>query len=107
MANLTKREDLDRRDLSDVDSGEVIPSVTPGEVLRLEFMEPLGLFAHALATAMGMPTNRVTSILYATRGITADTALRLARHFGTSAEFWMNLQTAHDLGSRDKVLRAI
>ncbi len=97
MANLTKREDLDHLDLSDVDSGEAIPSVTPGEVLRLEFMEPLGLSAYALAKAMGVPTNRVTSILHATRGITADTALRLARHFGTSAEFWMNLQTAHDL----------
>ena len=97
MADLILREDLDRLDPSDVDSGEAISPVTPGEVLRLEFMEPLGLSAHALAKAMGVPTNRITGVLHATRGITADTALRLARHFGTSAEFWMNLQTAHDL----------
>jgi len=97
MDDLILREDLDRTDLSDVDSGEAIPPVTPGEVLRLEFMEPAGLSAHALAKATGVPTNRITAILHGTRGITADTALRLARHFGTSAEMWMGLQTAHDL----------
>lgn len=99
MADVILREDLDRLDLSDVDSGEAIPAVTPGEVLRLEFMEPLGLSARALAMAMDVPTNRVTGILHATRSITAGTALRLARHFGTSAEFWMNLQTAYDLAA--------
>ena len=91
------REDLDCLDMADVDSGQAIPSVTPGVALRLEFMEPLGLSAHALGKAMGVPTNRITGILHATRGIAAGTALRLARHFGTSAEFWMNLQTAYDL----------
>ncbi len=97
MADLILREDLDRTNLSDVDSGQAIPPVTPGEVLRVEFMEPAGLSAHGLAKAAGVPTNRITAILHGTRGITADTALRLARHFGTSAEMWMNLQTAHDL----------
>ncbi len=99
MTDLILREDLDRVDLSEVDSGETIPPVTPGEVLRLEFMEPAGLSAHALGKATGMPTNRITAILHGTRGITADTALRLAQHFGTSAEFWMNLQTAYDLAA--------
>lgn len=97
MDELILREDLGHMDLSPVDSGEAIPAVTPGEVLRLEFMEPLGLSAHALGKATGVPTNRITAILHGTRGITADTALRLAQHFGTSAEFWMNLQTAYDL----------
>lgn len=60
-------------------------------------MEPLGLSAHALAKAMSVPTNRITTIPHGTRGITAGTALRLGKHFRTSAEFWMNLQTAHDL----------
>ncbi len=97
MADLILREDLDRMDLSDMDSGETVPPITPGEVLRLEFMEPMGLSSHALARALGVPTNRITAILHGTRGITADTALRLGRHFGTSAEMWMNLQTAYDL----------
>ena len=102
MDDLIPRDDLDRMDLSDVDSGEAIPPVTPGEVLRLEFMQPAGLSAHALAKAIGVPTNRITAILHGTRGITADTALRLGRHFGTSAEFWMNLQTAYDLETARK-----
>ncbi len=97
MADLILRENLDRTDLSGMDSGKAISPVAPGEVLRLEFMEPVGLSADALAKATGVPTNRITAILHGTRGITADTALRLARHFGTSAEMWMNLQTAHDL----------
>ena len=95
MHNLILRKDLDHLDLSDM--GEPIPPVTPGDVLRAEFMEPLRLSAHALAKAVGVPTNRITAILHATRGITADTALRLGAQFGTSAEFWMNLQVAYDL----------
>ncbi len=106
MADLILREDLDSMDLSDVGSGETIPPVTPGEVLRLEFMEPMGLSAHALAKAVGVPTNRITAILHATRGITADTALRLGKHFGTSAEMWMNLQTAYDLETAREKLAA-
>lgn len=71
----------------------------PGEVLREEFMVPLGLSANAVARALKVPANRVTAIIGepATRGVTADTALRLARCFGTSARFWLNLQIAHDL----------
>ena len=71
--------------------------VPPGDVLREEFLAPLGLSARALARDLGVPPNRVTGILNGERAITAATALLLARRFGTSAEFWMNLQTAHDL----------
>ena len=65
--------------------------VHPGQVLREE-LDTLGLSANALAKAIGVPANRVTAILNAERGITADTALRLGRHFGTTAQFWLNLQ---------------
>lgn len=60
-------------------------------------MKPLGLSANALALALGVPVTRVSDIAREHRGVTADTALRLSRYFGTSPEFWMNLQQAHDL----------
>ncbi|WP_448203201.1 HigA family addiction module antitoxin [Azospirillum sp. sgz302134] len=71
----------------------------PGEVLREEFMEPLDLSANALALALRVPVTRITEILHERRSITADTALRLARYFGTTPEFWLNLQSAHDLST--------
>lgn len=70
--------------------------IHPGEILRDE-MEELNLSARQLAAALHVPANRVTSILNEQRAITADTALRLARYFGTTPEFWMNLQSAYDL----------
>ncbi|MBI3545063.1 MAG: HigA family addiction module antidote protein [Gammaproteobacteria bacterium] len=70
--------------------------IHPGEHLREE-MKERGLTARGLATALGVPTNRVTHILNGVRAITADTALRLAAYFGSSPEFWMNLQQAFDL----------
>ena len=70
--------------------------IHPGEVLKGE-MEELGLSARQLAMALGVPTNRVTSIVHEVRALTADTALRLARYFGTSPEFWLNLQSAYEL----------
>ncbi len=70
--------------------------IHPGEILRDELAER-GLSANALARALGVPANRITGILNGTRGLTADTALRLARCFGTSPEFWMNLQQAYEL----------
>ena len=93
------REDLDagRIDLSDLASGERLSPVHPGEVLRHDFLEPLGLSAHALALALRVPSNRITAILAGRRAVTAETALRLARHFGTSPGFWLNLQKAHEL----------
>jgi antitoxin HigA-1 len=71
--------------------------VHPGDVLRHDFLEPLGLSAHALALALRVPANRITTILAGERAVTAETALRLARHFGTSAGFWLNLQKAYEL----------
>ncbi len=91
------RADAKRMDFSDVSGGERIGPVTPGDVLREEFMVPLGLSARALARDLGVPANRITEILNGERAVTAETAILLARRFGTSAEFWMNLQTSHDL----------
>jgi addiction module HigA family antidote len=69
----------------------------PGEVLAEEFMAPLGLSANALALALRVPATRVGAILKGERAISADSALRLARYFGTSPEFWLSLQSNHDL----------
>jgi addiction module HigA family antidote len=69
----------------------------PGEVLRHEFLDPLGLSARALAKQIGVPPNRLTEIIAGRRSMTADTALRLARYFGSTPEFWMTLQSNHDL----------
>ncbi len=71
----------------------------PGEVLREEYMNPLGLSANALALELPVPANRMSAIIRrkSPRAVTADTAMRLARYFGTSAQFWLNLQAAYDL----------
>jgi addiction module HigA family antidote len=71
--------------------------IHPGTILKEEFLEPMAISAYALAKAIGVPRNRVTAILHGDRAISADTALRLGRYFGTSAEFWLGLQTAYDL----------
>jgi antitoxin HigA-1 len=71
--------------------------VHPGKILREEYMTPLGLSANALARALGVTPARINDIANEKRGITADTALRLARYFGTDAQSWINLQTNHDL----------
>lgn len=96
---LISREELDagRVDFADLDSGERLPPVHPGDVLRHDFLEPLGLSAHALSLALRVPANRITTILAGERAVTAETALRLARHFGTSPGFWLNLQKAYEL----------
>lgn len=73
------------------------PPVHPGDVLRAEFLEEIGVSAYALAKALCVPANRVTAIINGERGITAETALRLARFFGTTDSFWMNLQSNYDL----------
>ncbi|MGH6771102.1 MAG: HigA family addiction module antitoxin [Xanthobacteraceae bacterium] len=74
-----------------------LPPLHPGEVLREEFLVPLGLSPGALAKAMGVPRTRVERIAAETSGITADTALRLSRALGTSTEVWLNLQTRYDI----------
>jgi addiction module HigA family antidote len=71
--------------------------IHPGEILREEFLLPLGVSAHALAMALRVPAPRINDIVRERRAVTADTALRLARYLGTSAEFWMGLQTDFDL----------
>ena len=73
----------------------------PGEVLRKEFLVPLGLSANALALELRVPATRIGDILKERRGITADTALRLARYFGTTPEFWLNLQQSYDLSQAE------
>ena len=71
--------------------------IHPGEILREEFMKPHGLSQNALARALGVPPRRINEIVLEKRGITADTALRLARFFGTTAEMWSGLQADYDL----------
>ena len=71
--------------------------IHPGEILRVEFLEPLGLTPSRLVRDMSVPTRRISEIVRGRRGINADTALRLARFFGTTERFWMNLQAHHDL----------
>lgn len=80
-------------------SGWNIKRVTthPGEILREEFLIPLGLSQNALAMKIRVPATRIGDIIHGRRAITTDTALRLARFFGNSPEFWMNLQQQHDL----------
>lgn len=71
--------------------------VHPGEILREDFLVPLGMSANALAKALNVPAPRVNDIVRERRGITADTAMRLARYFGGDARSWLNLQAAYDL----------
>ena len=94
-----KREDLDRGlvDLSDVATDAKLPFVHPGQILRDDFLDPLGLSAYALANALNIPRSRANDLVRCRRNVSADTALRLARFFGTTPEFWINLQAHYDL----------
>jgi addiction module HigA family antidote len=81
-----------------------MPPIHPGEILAEEYLAPLGLTQHRLAVAIGVPPRRINEIVHGKRRISADTALRLARFFGTSERFWMNLQARHDLeAERDRL----
>lgn len=82
---------------SKIEITETLPPMHPGEVLREEFILPLGLTAGRVAKACGVPRTRIERIVDEETGITGDTAARLARFFGTSAEFWMNLQARFEL----------
>jgi addiction module HigA family antidote len=73
------------------------PPTHPGEVLLEDFLKPLGMSQYALAQALDVPEIRISEIVRAKRAITPDTALRLARYFGTSAEFWLGMQVSYDL----------
>lgn len=87
----------DQPDFSDVSTGRKIAPIHPGEILREEFLEGFGLNSRQLATALDVPANRITEIVAGRRDITAETALLLARYFGTTADFWMNLQKDYEL----------
>ncbi len=87
---------VDDADIIDRDLRPVGP-IHPGVILREEFLEPLGLSAYALANALSVPGNRITGIVHGERAITADTALRLARFFDMSPDFWLGLQMTFDL----------
>lgn len=102
-----KREDWDagRIDLGDVVTGKRLPPIHPGEILRDDFLEPMKISVYALAQAIRVPRSRVNDIVLGHRGITADTAFRLARYFGTSPEFWINLQARFDLDVADRQIR--
>jgi len=75
----------------------ILAPIHPGEVLIEDFIEPLGVTQHSVAIALGVPPRRINEIVHGKRRITADTALRLARYFGTTDRFWLNLQARYDL----------
>ena len=102
-----RREDIDnhRVGFSDVATGERLEPVHPGEILREEFLQPLGLSVYKLAQAIKAPRSRINDIVRGRRAITTDTALRLARYFGTTPEFWLNLQTRYELDLANRDLR--
>lgn len=107
MSMPIKREDLDRGDVdfSDVASGRRLPPVHPGEILRDEFLEPLGLSVYRAAQALKVSRPRLNEIVLGRRGVTTDTALRLGRYLGVTPEFWINLQTRYDLEAAERTTR--
>ena len=89
-----------------------LPPVHPGEVLREDLLKPLGISVNRLGRDPRVPVTRMSEIVNGRRGVTADTALRLARYFGTTPEFWMSLQAAYDLDlvqrvSSDRIARDV
>ena len=102
-----QRKDIDRRkiDFSDVTSGRRLPPMHPGEILRDEFLTPMDLSVYQLAKALKVSRPRLNDIVIGRRAITTDTALRLGRYFGTTPEFWVNLQTRYDLNVAERTVR--
>jgi addiction module HigA family antidote len=85
-----------------------LPPIHPGEILREDYMKPLGLTMNHLALGLRVPVTRIAEIVHERRSITADTAIRLARYFKTTPRFWLNLQTAYDLEAvEDRILARI
>jgi antitoxin HigA-1 len=82
-------------------------NIHPGEVLLEEFLKPMDLSQNAIARALGVPPRRINEIVLGKRGITADTAIRLAKHFGTSEQFWMGLQADYDLEEARRGMRLV
>lgn len=86
----------------------LLSPIHPGEILLTEFLEPLGVTQHRLAVAIGVPPRRINEIVHGKRGISADTALRLSRFFGTTDRFWLNLQSRYDLeAERDRLAETL
>jgi len=83
---------------------KTLPPIHPGEVLKEEFLDPMGLTQYRLAKEISVPSRRVNEVVLGRRAISADTALRLGRFFGVSAQFWMNLQTQYDLVAQQEIL---
>ena len=83
---------------------EKLTPIHPGEILREEFLEPMGISQYRLAKNISVPPRRINEIVHGKRSITADTALRLGRFFGMSAQFWLNLQTRYDLEVTEDLL---
>lgn len=84
---------------------DLIDPIHPGEILREDFIEGFAITQNKLAVSIGVPPRRINEIVHGKRGITADTAIRLARYFGTSEEFWMNLQSNYELRLERRALR--
>ncbi|MDE0221818.1 MAG: HigA family addiction module antitoxin [Spirochaetaceae bacterium] len=103
-----KREAVDRQqiDFSEVSSGGRLPPVHPGEILRDEFLKPMNLSVYGLARSLNVSRPRLNDIVIGRRGVTTDTALRLGRYFGTTPEFWINLQTRYDLDVAERTVRS-
>jgi addiction module HigA family antidote len=76
---------------------KILEPINPGEILRQDFLEPLGISINKLSRDLAVPPHRISEIVNGKRAITADTALRLQRYFGVEAQFWLNLQTEYDL----------
>ena len=74
-----------------------LPPIHPGEILQIEFLDPLGVSQNRLAREIGVPPRRINQIVHGKRSITADTAIRLSKFFGTTAQFWLNLQSRYEL----------
>lgn len=101
------REDVDQRrvDFRGVTSGERLPAIHPGEILRDEFLAPMEISVYQLAKALKVSRPRLNDVVLARRSITTDTALRLSRYFGTTPEFWINLQTRYNLDVAEHTTR--
>ncbi|MBO0979278.1 HigA family addiction module antitoxin [Microbacterium sp. SD291] len=84
---------------------ELIEPIHPGEILMEDFIDGFGITQNKLAVSIGVPPRRINEIVHGKRGITADTAIRLAKYFGTSEEFWMNLQSHYELRIERRALR--
>jgi addiction module HigA family antidote len=98
--------DTDFSDIADLSGGRTAP-IHPGEILLEEFLKPLNVSQYALAKAIGVPPRRINEIVHSKRGITVDTAMRLARFFGTDAQSWINLQTHYDATIAEEKMRDV